>query len=186
MLFSFAYKLLKFKSHGWLSLLLLALGRIWSLKMCTNWMIFHRFFQVTKDQQTWRAEFKADGDAPPIPQAPAPKAKVAAAIKARGPPTTKYESHGFKWSVQDYIEGVTTVEVADPKQSVYIYNCGAATIDIKGKGKSVILDGCKKTQVLLDEMISSVEVVNSVGVKVQVRKEIKNSFILLFPLLFLS
>lgn len=102
---------------------------------------------------------------------------MATAVKTRGPPTTKYESHGFKWSVQDYIEGVTTVEVADPKQSVYIYNCAAATIDIKGKGKSVILDGCKKTQVLLDEMISSVEVVNSVGVKVQVSIEINTSLI---------
>ncbi|CAN0437713.1 unnamed protein product, partial [Laminaria digitata] len=44
-----------------------------------------------------------------------------------------------------------------------------ATIDIKGKCKMVAIDGCKKTQVLLDDAISSVELVNCQRIKVQVR-----------------
>ena len=39
-----------------------------------------------------------------------------------------------------------TKQVGDKNQSVYIYGCGAAVIDVRGKGKSVILDNCKRTQ----------------------------------------
>lgn len=39
------------------------------------------------------------------------------------------------------------VQVGEKNQSVYIYGCGAAIIDVRGKGKSVTLDNCKKTQV---------------------------------------
>lgn len=63
------------------------------------------------------------------------------------------------------------LQVADKNQSVYVYNCGAAVIDVRGKGKSVILDACKRTQVLVDEMVSSIEVVNCHNVKVQVRRK---------------
>lgn len=38
-------------------------------------------------------------------------------------------------------------QVGDKNQSVYIYGCGAAIIDVRGKGKSVTLDSCKRTQV---------------------------------------
>lgn len=111
--------------------------------------------------------------------------------------------------------------MGDKNQSVYIYGCGAAVIDVRGKGKSVVLDSCKRTQarlvclylrdgcnppcgaepsreptqirlpcalsptnqsplhaphhqikstqVLVDEMISSLEVVNCQRVKLQVQ-----------------
>ncbi|CAN0559581.1 unnamed protein product, partial [Ectocarpus sp. 12 AP-2014] len=52
---------------------------------------------------------------------------------------------------------------------VYIYGCVDATIDIKGKCKMVAIDGCKKTKVLLDDAISSVELVNCQRIQVQVR-----------------
>lgn len=38
-------------------------------------------------------------------------------------------------------------QVTDKIQSVYIYGCGAAVLDVRGKGKSVTIDNCKKTQV---------------------------------------
>lgn len=38
-------------------------------------------------------------------------------------------------------------QVGEKNQSVYIYGCGNAIIDVRGKGKSVTLDNCKRTQV---------------------------------------
>lgn len=93
--------------------------------------------------------------------------------------------------------------MGDKNQSVYIYGCGAAVIDVRGKGKSVILDNCKRTQaslcspfflntyiysashtsltctilvnycqVLVDDLLSSLEVVNCQRVKVQVKSKV--------------
>lgn len=44
-------------------------------------------------------------------------------------------------------------QVTDKNQSVYIYACGAAIIDVRGKGKSVTLDACKKTQVHINHTV---------------------------------
>lgn len=44
---------------------------------------------------------------------------------------------------------VRGLQVSEKNQSVYIYGCGAGIIDVRGKGKSVTLDNCKKTQVSL-------------------------------------
>jgi Adenylate cyclase associated (CAP) C terminal len=61
---------------------------------------------------------------------------------------------------------VVTITVADTKHSVYIYGCADVAIDVRGKCKSVCVDGCKRTQVLVDECISSIEAVNCQRIKV--------------------
>lgn len=47
------------------------------------------------------------------------------------------------------------------------YKCEEATIQIKGKLKSVILDSCKKTNLVFESAISSCEVVNCKSVQIQ-------------------
>ncbi len=143
--------------------------------------------KVSKEQQTWRPEYKEQqgggGSAAPPPPPPSASTSGGVALvgkKAFGPgavakkkePKSSYEAAQFRWNVEHYTEGVHKVEVGDLKQSVYIYGCGAAVIDVRGKGKSVTLDGCKRTQVVMDEMLSSLEVVNCQGVKVQVRQKV--------------
>ena len=104
---------------------------------------------VTKEQQTWRAEYK--GDAPP----PTPAAKVAArnapvaANSVKGPPKLEFQNAGSKWLVENQTDknGVVVVKITEMKETVYIYGCADATIDIKGKCKSIVVDGCKKTKV---------------------------------------
>ncbi|KAG5191077.1 adenylate cyclase associated C terminal-domain-containing protein, partial [Tribonema minus] len=131
--------------------------------------------QVTKDQQTWRAEYK--GSDTPAAALAAPKAPPAAAAakpaanKPQGTPKLEFVQAGNKWVVehQGKDAGVVTVEVTDTKHSVYVYGCVDATLDIKGKCKSVCIDGCRKSQVFVDECISSVEAVNCQRIKVQVR-----------------
>jgi len=47
------------------------------------------------------------------------------------------------------------------------YKCDNATIQIKGKLKSIILDSCTKTNLLFDTAISSCEIVNCQKVQIQ-------------------
>ncbi|CAM9717284.1 unnamed protein product [Pylaiella littoralis] len=127
--------------------------------------------KVTKDQQTWRKEFKGDAAAPAHSPKAAPKPFAATKAGPKGPPKLEFMQQGMKWIVehQGASNGVVTVEVTDKKHQVYIYGCVDATIDIKGKCKMVAIDGCKKSKVLLDDAISSVELVNCQRVQVQVR-----------------
>lgn len=61
-----------------------------------------------------------------------------------------------------------TVEISDPKQQVYIYNCEGISVKINGKFKSLVLDKCEQCSVVYDTLISSTEVVNSKKIKLQV------------------
>jgi len=135
--------------------------------------------KVMRDQQTWRKEYKQQGDEPPKPTAAASAApKVAAAPKKfgakkpLGPPKCEYQDRGCKWNVENQTKdtcegGVCKVTVTDPKQQVYIYKCENVTIQITGKLKSVILDSCTKCGVVFDTAISACEVVNCKSVQAQ-------------------
>jgi adenylyl cyclase-associated protein len=128
---------------------------------------------VTKDMQTWRAEYKG-GDAPaPVKTAPKPAAR-SAAVELKGPAKVQYQDAGYKWLVeyQSEANGVVPIEIANIKQTVYIYGCVGATIDIKGKCKSIVVDGCKKTKVFFDSAMASCEIVNSQRMEIRVREKI--------------
>jgi len=130
--------------------------------------------KVTRDQQTWRKEFKG-GDAAPAPTPKVPASKPPSKFGAKkplGPPKCEYQDRGCKWNVENQTKescpnGVCSVEVTDPKQQVYIYKCQNITIQIKGKLKSVVLDSCTKCGVVFDTAISACEVVNCKSVQVQ-------------------
>jgi adenylyl cyclase-associated protein len=125
---------------------------------------------VTKDMQTWRSEYKG-GDAPaPVVKA-APVATKKPVAKAKGPPILEFQVAASKWVVENQTkeQGVVTVEVKDKKETIYIYGCIDATIDIKGKCKSIVLDSCKKTNVLFDSAMASCESVNCQRIQVQCR-----------------
>lgn len=119
--------------------------------------------KVTKDMQTWRAEYKG-GDAP-VPAAPAPKAaaKPAAAPATKGPPKLVYLEGPSKWEVENQTsaQGLVQIDLRGIKDKVYIFGCVDATIVIKGKCNTITVDSCKKTKVYFDNVMASVEVVNS-------------------------
>ena len=133
--------------------------------------------KVSRDQQTWRKEYKGgEVSAPPKPAA-APKPATSSAPKfgakkPLGPPKCEYQDRGCKWNVENQTKdtcegGVCKVAVTDPKQHVYIYKCENVTIQITGKMKSVIVDSCTKVGVVFDQVISACEVVNCKRVQVQ-------------------
>ncbi|RLN27385.1 hypothetical protein BBJ28_00025290 [Nothophytophthora sp. Chile5] len=123
--------------------------------------------KVTKDMQTWRSEYKADGSAAPAAAASAPAAKKPAApVKATKPPVC--EQRNGNWQIE-YQVGPEPLTVSDVnmKQQVYIFGCEGATILVEGKAKNIVLDSCKKSKLIFDDAVSSIEIVNCKGVQVQ-------------------
>jgi adenylyl cyclase-associated protein len=134
--------------------------------------------KVTKDMQTWRSEYKASAktEAPEVKprSTPAPAAAAKATSSApgpRGPARCEFQNAGKKWVVENQTGASTVVEVqvTDAKHSVYISSCMDATVNITGKCKSVMIDGCKKTKVLFDDCVSACEVVNCQRMQIQSR-----------------
>lgn len=132
--------------------------------------------KVTKDQQTWRKEFKGDKasvvpDVPKLDHAATVKQKTAKKLK--GLPICEYQERGHKWVVEhqtkESASGVMTIDISDPKQQVYMYDCEDITVQLKGekKVKSIIMDSCSRVNLVFDTCISACEVVNSRKIQCQ-------------------
>ena len=132
---------------------------------------------VTKDMQTWRKEYKGSDEAAPLPK-PEPK-KVnsnSTAVAMKHPPRLQYQQNGNKWWVeyQTKEQGIVNVDVKNIKENIYIYGCVDATIQVNGKCSSIVVDGCKKTNIYFDICIASVEVVNSRSVKIFCKEKVNS------------
>jgi len=133
--------------------------------------------KVTKDQQTWRKEFKGEKPKPQPVVVPPSSPKKPVKKKKVGLPILEYQERGTKWVVENHDKetvkavsstGLLEVEVSDPKQQVYIYNCEEVTIKVTGaKLKSLIVDSCSKVNVIFPTIISGCEIVNSKKIAVQ-------------------
>mmetsp|Transcript_26024 Transcript_26024/g.30030 ORF Transcript_26024/g.30030 Transcript_26024/m.30030 type:complete len:525 (+) Transcript_26024:299-1873(+) len=137
--------------------------------------------KVTKNQQTWRKEFKGVEKKVQTVVATAPSSsagpKKPLKKKKTGLPVLEYQERGTKWVVENHDKetakaisdtGLLEVEISDTKQQVYIYNCEEVTIKIKGtKFKSIIIDKCTKVNVIFPTIISGCEIVNSRKIAVQ-------------------
>jgi len=144
-----------------------------------NLFSFSISIQVTKDQQTWRKEFKGETKSKVVvaPKAPSSTAKKPVKKKKVGLPILEYQERGTKWVIENHDKetakaasdkGILEVEISDPKQQVYVYNCEEVTIKINGaKFKSIIVDKCVKVNVIFPTIISGCEIVNSKKIAVQ-------------------
>ena len=106
-----------------------------------NLFSFSISIQVTKDQQTWRKEFKGETKSKVVvaPKAPSSTAKKPVKKKKVGLPILEYQERGTKWVIENHDKetakaasdkGILEVEISDPKQQVYVYNCEEVTIKI--------------------------------------------------------
>lgn len=63
---------------------------------------------------------------------------------------------------------VLKVEISDPKQQVYMFNCNHVTVQVTGgKLKSVILDKCEYCNVVFETVISACEIVHCKKIEIQ-------------------
>jgi adenylyl cyclase-associated protein len=74
-----------------------------------------------------------------------------------------------KWKVE-YQQGRNDliIDQTDLKQTVYVYQCRDCTITVKGKVNSILIDSCTKVGLLFDDVLSTVEFINSKSVQMQV------------------
>jgi len=121
--------------------------------------------KVTKDMQTWRAEYKADDTTIPsstqsklIPKSSSNNNEVV----MKYPPKCEFQNSTNKWQVEYQTSscGIVSIEIKDKKETVYILGCIGANININGKCKSIIVDNCKKTNVTFNSIMASCEIVN--------------------------
>eukprot|EP01059_Diplonema_ambulator_P013793 TRINITY_DN2441_c0_g1_i1.p1 TRINITY_DN2441_c0_g1~~TRINITY_DN2441_c0_g1_i1.p1 ORF type:complete len:605 (+),score=255.18 TRINITY_DN2441_c0_g1_i1:47-1861(+) len=104
------------------------------------------------------------------------KAANAAAAKRRDQfPTgeAKTALEGLKWVVEYHVgsrmeQKQLEIEV-DKSHSVYIYGCQNTFIKIIGKVNAITVDKCKKTQVMFESCIGSVELTSCTGCEMQVQ-----------------
>ena len=108
--------------------------------------------------QTWRSEYKA-GDAPVVAKPASTVVARPAAAGPKGPAKLEFQPAGSKWVVENQASP-QRIEIQSMKETVYIFGCVGATIEVVGKCKSIVVDGCKKTQVYFDAVMASCEVVN--------------------------
>ena len=108
------------------------------------------------------------GSTAPVAAAPRKTVAPRAADKPKGEAKLEYQAGGAKWMVeyQGADNGPVTVTIGDKKETVYILGCVGATVSVVGKCKSIILDGCKKTQLHFDTAFASVECVNCQRIQV--------------------
>lgn len=129
--------------------------------------------KVTKEQQTWRKEY-AGGDTPAASAPAAAPAKKFTAPKPAAKAPVCEERNG-NWQVEYQTAASAaplTVSGITMKQQVYVFGCEGATLVLEGKAKNVVLDSCKKTKLVFDDAVSSIEVVNCKNVQVQCKGKV--------------
>ncbi|GFS27791.1 adenylyl cyclase-associated protein [Elysia marginata] len=128
--------------------------------------------KVTDDMKTHKNPALRQGPAPfkatqPKPASPKPVAKPVAAAPAK-PPLT--ELQGKKWVVEYHKDNKSIViDKTELKQSLYAFKCEGCVIQVTGKINSIILDSCKKTAIVFDDLLASLEFVNCQSMQAQVK-----------------
>ena len=99
---------------------------------------------------------------------PKPGVKPASlSTKKRGPPRKVLE--GNKWTVENFEnDSHVVIDGTDLGHTVNIFNCDNSVIEVKGKVNAVSLLSCVKTSVLLDTLVSSLEVTRCTSFAAQV------------------
>ncbi|KAF3903058.1 hypothetical protein ABW21_db0200322 [Orbilia brochopaga] len=118
--------------------------------------------EMTHKNPSLRSSSLVSGDSKPRGKSPGPTAKPKPAhMKQKKPP--RMELDGNKWIIENY-EGesqpivLSNVEI---NHSVFIFRCKGTTIQIKGKLNAVSMNECEKTNVVLDTLVSSIDVIKS-------------------------
>lgn len=126
--------------------------------------------KVTDDMKTHKNPSLRKGPAPyKTATGPQPYKPVGGTKNVAAPKTPVLELQDKKWVVEHH-HGNHNISITETniKHTVYIYNCHECTIQITGKINSIVVDGCKKTGVVFDDVISAVEFINCERVQTQV------------------
>ncbi|CAH1961938.1 unnamed protein product [Acanthoscelides obtectus] len=122
--------------------------------------------KVTDDMQTHKNPTLRQGPAP-FKAATVKATSIVKPTKVEKP--ASFTKDGKKWMIEYQKENHNlVVDNAEMNNVVYMYKCENSTITVKGKLNSVTLDSCKKTSIVFDSLVSSIEFINCQSVQMQV------------------
>ena len=115
---------------------------------------------------------KAAAPAAPKEEAKQPAKPKAAPVKKEAP-AKKPPSRTERGKLVDYMNyGKETIHIKAEEVSIgsmfNFYTCEGTKIIIEGKCKSVLLNKCKKVDITVNELISSMEIIKSDATKVKI------------------
>ncbi|XP_025830665.1 adenylyl cyclase-associated protein 1-like, partial [Agrilus planipennis] len=123
--------------------------------------------KVTSEMQTHKNPTLRQG---PVPFKPptnvSPVGSKPAATVNKSP---VFARDGKKWLIeyQKNNHGLV-VDNVEMNNVVYLFKCENSTVTVKGKLNSITLDSCKKTSIVFDTLVSSLEFINCQSVQMQV------------------
>ncbi|CUM64118.1 uncharacterized protein PRCAT00001709001 [Priceomyces carsonii] len=136
------------------------------------------FAQLNKGENITSGLKKVDKSAPKKP--PAVPKKPAASKKpsnlSTGPvpkskPPRKELVDGSKWMIENYTADDVQLPIiidAEMNHSIYIGNCDGLTVQVKGKANAISISETRKTGVVVDSLISGIDIIKSYKFGVQV------------------
>ncbi|EAA33442.3 hypothetical protein GE21DRAFT_6234 [Neurospora crassa] len=109
---------------------------------------------------------RSKSPAPPGTKPPKPES-----MRAKKP--AKKALEGNKWIIENYDAAAGNVEIeASISQSILISRCNEVVIVVKGKANAVNIDNCDKVSLIVDTLVSTVDVVRSKNFQLQVNETI--------------
>lgn len=122
--------------------------------------------KVTSEMQTHKNPTLRTGPAPFKAPVSTTKSVQPSAVIDKPP---NFIRDGKKWLIE-YQKNTNNLVVDNVEMNnvVYIYKCLNSTVTVKGKLNSIVMDSCKKTCVVFDNLVSSVEFINCQSVQMQV------------------
>ncbi|KAH1002829.1 hypothetical protein HUJ04_008877 [Dendroctonus ponderosae] len=120
--------------------------------------------RVTADMQTHKNTALRQG---PAPFKPVVARKPISTVLTAKPPV--FTRDGKKWLIE-YQKNKTDLVVEDAEMNnvVYLFKCENSTVQVRGKINSITMDSCKKTSIVFDNLVSSMEFINCQSVQMQV------------------
>ncbi|RKP08975.1 adenylate cyclase associated N terminal-domain-containing protein [Thamnocephalis sphaerospora] len=82
--------------------------------------------------------------------------------------TPRTALEGRKWIVEYHESGQVILDGVERDHAVYIFQCSNCTITIKDKANAVTIDKCRKIGIVLDSVVSNVEVIRGDSIQLQV------------------
>ncbi|XP_011691870.1 PREDICTED: adenylyl cyclase-associated protein 1 isoform X2 [Wasmannia auropunctata] len=125
--------------------------------------------KVTSDMQTHKNPGLRSGPAPfkaPTVNAALMKTVLPANAPIDKPPV--FTRDGKKWLVEYHKGENLVIDNVEMNNVIYMFRCQDSTLTVKGKVNSVVMDSCRKSSVVFDSVVASVEFVNCQSVQMQV------------------
>ncbi|KAJ9124002.1 hypothetical protein QFC22_000794 [Naganishia vaughanmartiniae] len=123
--------------------------------------------QTHKNPNLRASSVVADKSGPP--ERPAKPSKLASQVQVQKKPA-KTELDGTKWNVEyhENTDGPIVIEDTAINQTVYIFACKNAVVQIKGKVNAISMLNCHRTSILLDSVVSQVSITSSPSFTAQI------------------